>query len=214
MGFVRAALAAAVLVLPSGTAHAGPFVCPAFEDRAGDVYDVWPVFGVPDEQLDVRRGAIAGSRTTLAGQITLAGLAETDPRAPTGRTYTVVADIGTGSLHDGPFVGFSVTLDPRGNATFLAGQFRDPESNDAALLWAVPAQGKLDGDSIRVWAPYTAFHPREIEIRSGTRVRRLWGEAGRHVPTDAVMGVTQVVDTGRGEVRYTLGKKACIPVGK
>ncbi|HVF04083.1 MAG TPA: hypothetical protein VNA20_04530 [Frankiaceae bacterium] len=214
MRAARAAVATALLVVPCAGAHAAAVVCPAFADRAGDVYDLWPYAGIPDDQLDVRRGDIAGNKTTLTAQITLTSLANTDPLAPTGRGYSVIADIGTGSLVEGPFVGFVATLDPLGNATFFAGEFRNPESDNAAMLWAVPAKGKVAGASIRVWVPYKAFAPREIEIRSGMRVRRLWGEAGRHVPTDVVMGLTQIVDTGRGEIRYTLGKKACIPVGK
>lgn len=211
-----AAALAALLVAGAPAAEAKKVTCPSFTDGAGDVYDLWPYAGIPDDQVDVRRGEVAGDATRLAVQINLTALADVDRAAPAGRAYTVVLDIGTHGLQSGPFVGFSIDLDPLGRPTYSVGEFRDPESDDAAMDWAVPASGKVDlaHGWIRAWAPYSALRAKRIDVRRGTRVRRLWGEAARRVVSTSVTGLAMVVDTGRGEVRHALGGPACIPVGR
>ncbi len=210
---LSAITAVVALVALTSSAAEAKLACPQLRDGTGDVREYYPYVGIPDEQLDAVSGNVAATKATLAMEIGLASLAEIDPLSPNGRGYTVLADVGRGAASAGPFVGFSISLDPVGKATFQAGQYTYPESARMDALWQRPARGVVDWEhgKIRAWAAFAAYDDHDVRLVKGTVARRLWVFGARDgAPAPAVL----IVDTGRAEARYRFGDPGCIPVGK
>lgn len=205
-----------VLVL-CPVAPAGAGACPMLTDRAGDVYDVEPSIGIPDEQLDLRSASFAGNGTMFAGEIRVYGkdLSLPDPEAPGGRIYTVIADIGRGPASSGPWIGVYLILDPAGGQwDYAAATFTNPNGNPVSPVKAIDASGYRIDDktgAIRIWVPYESFEFSGAPVWKGTRIRQVWASASRWVG-----GTPQAwqVDTVTGRVSYRFGDRGCIPVGR
>ena len=200
--------AALLLLTPVADARVS---CPQLRDAKGDVREFWPHVGIPNDQLDIVSGDVAGDADAVAAQAGLVALADRDPLSPSGRAFVVIADVGRGVAGAGPFVGFSASFDVLGNVRFTAAEFSDPETGVLRVLWDTPAKGVVDPArrAARMWASYEVFTERGVAIRKGTQVRRLWVLSNRTAPAG---GLT--VDTGRAQVRYRIGSPACIPVGR
>ena len=206
----------AIFLLAPGVA-ARAAGCPMLSDPAGDVRDVPPSIGIPDEQLDIRSADIAGNKTTFATEIRLYGkdLSAPDPESPGGRIYVVIADIGTGAASAGPWIGFNLILDPVGGEwDFASATYTNPERNPVATVALGDASGyAIDDDEgrIRVWATYETFAETGTTVAPGMRVRRLWAFASRYVTATPQ---AWTVDSGRVSLGYRMGDRGCIPIGR
>ena len=88
----RAMITFLLVVATTSGAHAG--ACPQLRDGTGDVREYRPYVGIPNDQLDVVSGDTMGNRDVVAMQAGVVALAKLDPISPTGRGYTIIADIG------------------------------------------------------------------------------------------------------------------------
>ena len=197
---------------PAGATTHG---CPTVSDEHGDVTQFGPFVKVQDDQLDIRGADIAANRTAFAVEIRLYGTALTqpDPLSPSGRLYTVVADVGTGQGSNGPWIGFYMMRNAAGQLEdFAAATFTDPAAQPMNNVKMVDAHQKVDEKSgkIRMWVDYKDFDRSLVSVRPGRRVRHLWAmtavwsDAGQAVEADSAE---------RGGTTYRFGERGCIPVG-
>lgn len=214
-GQVVGGICMAVVLLAPGSAGATTGGCPMISDASGDVTQFGPLVKVQDDQLDVRSADIAGSRTAFAVEIRLYGTALTQPdlRSPSGRLYTVVADVGTGVGSNGPWIGFYMMRNAAGQLEdFAAATFTDPAVQPMNNVKMVDAHQKVDerAGKIRMWVNYKDFDRSLVSIRPGRRVRHLWASAA--VWSD----IGQAIEADGAEhsgMTYRLGERSCIPVG-